>query len=116
MSLHVWFGLTNVVVAALSFVAWFRACVRGTVVSVLFCLCYAFVLSVLVCFWLFLFCRFLRSGIYVMCVVQVVFIVDVLGFEFVEKKQILCTWIRDRDDSSFLDSDETLLDGMWVCL
>ena len=45
---------------------------------------------------------------------QVVFIVDVLGFEFVEKKQILCTWIGDRNDSLFLNSDETLLDGIWV--
>jgi len=56
----------GVVVAALSFVAWFRACVRETVVSVMFYLCYAFVLRLQVLenwcrkilvplFWLF--CR-----------------------------------------------------------
>jgi len=65
------------------------------------------VLYVLVCFWLFLFCRFFTIGTPPpLCIAQVVFIVDVLGFEFVEKKQILCTWIRDRNDSLFLDSDE----------
>jgi len=35
--------LCGVVVAALSFVAWFCACVRETVVSIMLFLCYAFV-------------------------------------------------------------------------